>query len=500
MENINLLKDWNSISDSKFNEIIRSIQNDPAKASENKKLIEEIFLTELSENKYKAIRIMNAFSTYLNLKQFKIFLNYLLDAVSSDSGDLRRIGHNVLKNAINGQLSEIFFIKAVPLTEIRKEMRETYKQKKEEIEMKEKAILDFLESLVEIRDRESNKKIKDSLNKAIEKCRTTPLSNLVLQKDRIKLKKDFGIADTPINLFPESEMELVSPKDSISKNCSKVNMRSDKTDTIYEKENLYAEYLCTLEENIAHYFYYENKDLTDRELDLKLKKLTENFSATIRELAGDKFLEHIAEDLIIDLRYDPISEAELKAVMNYIRWAIDNRTYLKGDKTYLEWICYREELYSKTEEQKYLKKFYRICKEKGISKKRAETLLGDRDEEFLDEEDSVLESSKLMNMTTDEEITYVCNNITNNFNVFSEFLLKNAENLDIINEAYFKIEVEEPDFFILDILMSNYFKFRKNKDLERFHLRKARQKFDNLKNEMPRDLRESIEKDYFQKD
>lgn len=246
--------------------------------------------------------------------------------------------------------------------------------------------------------------------------------------------------------------------------------------SLYNMEYEYSQWLGTIEYAIANY-YINNRKLQDKNVILALKNIKKNYEKDISFFKSE-LEKAIVEDLLEVLEESPLTHHEFKLALEYVLWAIDNRSWMEDKQAYVKWIAYVFGFFSEEEKDKYEKQFKRQTSKMGIPDAQVETLLMKRDDEdffdekaFFEEEGLFegLEASKLLEkesvaedletgfflMTDEEKFNFLLEHGPDYVELVKSYILELAENLEFkkIKDFYNKLSEKHPDFMYLHFLM-----------------------------------------------
>ncbi len=252
--------------------------------------------------------------------------------------------------------------------------------------------------------------------------------------------------------------------------------------SIYNKEYEYSEYLSEIEFSIADYYYNVNRKVTDKDVISALKNIKKNREKPIG------FFENPLEKEIVKSLVEPLEENllydhEFTLVLDYVLWAIDNRSWLEDKQAYVKWITYVLGFLSESEEKKYENQFKKFARKIGVSGAQVDMLLMKRemtddffDEENIFEEGGLFEDLKLEDifekdrvadeletgfflMTDEEKFDFLLDKGPNYMELMQDYLLElmGKEDFDKIQEFYRKFNEKYRDFSPLQIMVGTVY-------------------------------------------
>lgn len=153
--------------------------------------------------------------------------------------------------------------------------------------------------------------------------------------------------------------------------------------TIYKREIDYVDFLGPIESVFAYYYYYDNSELKDVDVEKAIKSVRTNWSENI-----DFFKNILEKELIGVISFTlqnakrKITKHELFLILGYILWCIDNRKWMGDSQGYLNWICNFFHLFNKEEKKKFDEFYDKIGKKLGKSKKEIKVMKNEGEEDF----------------------------------------------------------------------------------------------------------------------
>ena len=155
-------------------------------------------------------------------------------------------------------------------------------------------------------------------------------NNIRKQSDTGKTPAEMG--ERIIEFGVDEEPEYIPIKELLVAETSETK----KLKTIYLREEEYAYLLAPVESVIVEY-YLDNPKTTDRQVARALNKFHKK---PFKECNPDKKpLEYgIQYALSAGLQEQATTQNELKVVIEYLLWSIDNRSWMQDKRAYLKWL------------------------------------------------------------------------------------------------------------------------------------------------------------------
>lgn len=148
---------------------------------------------------------------------------------------------------------------------------------------------------------------------------------------------------------------------------------TEELDSLYNTEDEYDIYLDAVEFSIAHNYCEKNRELKDNDIITAIQNIKENYDKDIETF--DDLERDIIEQLIDTIKKEPITHHELKLVLDYILWSIENRSWMDDEQAYAKWVSYYCDVFTSEEEEDYKKYIMKTATELGLSKEDMDTLL-----------------------------------------------------------------------------------------------------------------------------
>jgi len=247
------------------------------------------------------------------------------------------------------------------------------------------------------------------------------------------------------------------------------------------REYEYAEHIGIVEYSIARHFCEADRKIKDRDAVSALKNIRKNFN---KEIAFFKpgLEREIVKNLIEVLEEKPITQHELKLVIDYVLDVIENRAWMEDDQAYIKWAAYIMNLFTEEESEEYEKSIKKLAARLGLSGKHADLMLmkgneedyfefveeygeesqgeeegwGEEEGEELDEEELIAEmESKFLSMEDSEKFDFLMENGPDFYELVGLYISGLAEKGEFgrIQELYSKLTEKYDDFLYLYVYM-----------------------------------------------
>ncbi|MFH1835831.1 MAG: hypothetical protein ABH851_06555 [Methanobacteriota archaeon] len=156
-------------------------------------------------------------------------------------------------------------------------------------------------------------------------------NNVRKQSDTGKSPAEMG--ERIIEFRVDEEPGYVPIKELLAEETSETK----KLETIYMREEDYAHILEPVESMIVEY-WLDNPKTTDKQVAKALKKFLKN---PFKEYdSSKKLLEYgVQYALSVGLQEQAATRNELNAVIEYLLWSIDNRSWMRDKQAYLKWLA-----------------------------------------------------------------------------------------------------------------------------------------------------------------
>jgi len=244
------------------------------------------------------------------------------------------------------------------------------------------------------------------------------------------------------------------------------------------REYEYAEYIGIVEYSIARYFCEIDRKIKDRDAVSALKNIRKNFNKDIAFFKPGLERE-IVKNLIEVLEEKPITQHELKLVMDYVLDVIENRAWMEDEQAYIKWAAYIMSLFTEEESEEYEKSIKKLAARLGLSRKHADLMLMKGEEEdyfeFVeeygaesegdegwgegeepDEEELIAEMErKFLSMEETEKFDFLIENGPDFYEFVGLYISELAEKGEFgrIQELYSKLTAKYKDFLYLYVFM-----------------------------------------------
>ncbi len=285
--------------------------------------------------------------------------------------------------------------------------------------------------------------------------------------------------------------------------------------SIYNEEHEYSEYLSEIEFSIADYYYNSNQKVTDKDVIRALKNIKQNRDKPIsffEKPLEKEIVKSLAEPLEENLLYDH----EFTLVLDYVLWAIDNRSWLEDKQAYVKWITYVLGFLSESEEKKYENQFKKFARKVGVSGAQVDMLLMKREmtDDFFGEEnifekgglledlplEDIFEKDRVADdletgfflMTDAEKFDFLLDKGPDYMELMQDYLLElmDKEDFDKIQEFYRKFNEKHRYFSPLQIMVGNVYT-EKDPDLAKYYFDEALRSVQETK-EFPEEIKKEL--------
>ncbi|OBZ34807.1 hypothetical protein B0H22_1251 [Methanohalophilus euhalobius] len=141
-----------------------------------------------------------------------------------------------------------------------------------------------------------------------------------------------------------------------------------------ERPDEYTFHIGKLEHTIAQYYYKQDQDLTDNDVEMRLFNIMFHLENKISYFSHPLELSIIATMTEV-FKKRPLTLSEFEFVLDYVIKSVENRSWLPGKRAYLNWICYFLRMLEPEDEEKYVKSIKRKAKRKGMTHSEIDFLL-----------------------------------------------------------------------------------------------------------------------------
>jgi hypothetical protein len=431
------------------------------------------------ENVKITIRGLNA-ALYIGipLDYLKRYKDILLNNITSTDGTVRR----TINSVMDGYRS-IFLTGIIGILGAAKKQIYT----KEETDELNKLNVDSYVELTVLYEKEKDEKIKSSIMSAFKRFHCMAFYELVDNTQHKEIYKKYAKPQLPPMNF---DLHGFIPLQKLLKEDTE-EVKHIKS--LYEKEHEYSDFLGEIEHAIAEYFYYEDENIKDEDIKNILKKIKENYLKDLNFFKHELEIE-IMEVLSEVLEEYPITHHELKLILDYLLWAIDNRTWMQDKQAYVKWIAYSHELYDSKEAKEYEESIEDFGKRMGMPQSVMDTILLRNDDFNIDDEQKALgkEESEFFSMDDKQKFSFLMEKGTHFANLINDFFIELAEKGDYsaIDKFYNEFTEQYPDFIPIYILMAQIY-FHKNPILAKHYIEYGMNELDNA-DDMPEGIRKKM--------
>lgn len=190
--------------------------------------------------------------------------------------------------------------------------------------------------------------------------------------------------------------------------------------TLFNREHEYDEYLGEIEYTIAELFL-KDRTLKDKDITQAIKNIKKNYEQDL-----DFFQTELEKDIVLQLsivlQEQSITHREFRLVLDYIRWAIDNRSWMGDAQGYVKWLPYFLKLYNKTESEKYKQEFIKIARRRGVPETKIKDVINPEDATLSDEDKEYSQTeSEFFSLQDNEKLNYVLANWQKNPSLIEEY-------------------------------------------------------------------------------
>ncbi|HWR25070.1 MAG TPA: hypothetical protein VN278_02440 [Methanosarcina sp.] len=315
-------------------------------------------------------------------------------------------------------------------------------------------------------------------------------------------------------MSPEENNEIPEDNFSLSELLVPDTPAIKEIKSLYEREYEYSMYLSEIEFAIAEYYYKENRNLKDKDVISALKNIKQNRDKPISFFKRDLEI-NIIESLIEPLEENPLTNHEFTLVIDYVLWAIDNRSWVPDKQAYVKWITYVLGFFSNIEEGKYERQFKKSARKLGVSSAQVDMLLMKRDAEDFFEEGDLFEGipdkaeffdkdtaaedleTGFFLMADDEKFDFLLDRGPEYLELVQDYFLdlKDKGDFEKIQEFYKKSIEKHKDFFPLHYFMGISY-VGKDATLAKSYFEeaiRAAEKIEEIPEETKKALRENLE-------
>ncbi|MBW2977152.1 plasmid pRiA4b ORF-3 family protein [Candidatus Woesearchaeota archaeon] len=265
-----------------------------------------------------------------------------------------------------------------------------------------------------------------------------------------------------------------------------------KIKALFNKEEDYEDYLGEIEFTIANYFL-ENRKLKDKDVENIIKDIKKNYTEKI-DFFKNELEKKIMLKLSIALQEESTTHHELKLVLDYVLWCIDNRSWMQDKQAFVKYLPYFFGLYDKKESEKYKQKLTKVARRMGIPQTQIDALLGLEGSEVSEEQKEIAGlENELFSLDDGKKFEFIVENGLKSPSLIQSYIMEldEKEDFEAIESLCKKMMELSNNFPMFEFLLGLNYNNMGNPILAKHHMENA---FKNLEN-APSDIFEPGEKE-----
>ncbi|MFH1510270.1 MAG: plasmid pRiA4b ORF-3 family protein [Candidatus Woesearchaeota archaeon] len=287
---------------------------------------------------------------------------------------------------------------------------------------------------------------------------------------------DAGHMNKLITDGKDLEEEYIPLSELLEDDCPKIK----EITTLLNREEEYKNYIGEVESAIAE-FFLENPKLKDKDVESFLNNIKQNY---LQDL--DFFQEDLEKKIVLRLSYaiqeEPITHHELKLVLNYVLWSLDNRSWIPDRQAFVKWLPYFFGMYDKKQAKEYETNMRKVARRLGIPSDKVNMMLMKDDASITAEEMEASKSeSEFFALDDDEKLEYVVRNYYEAPSIVRQFVEKLEEKKDYATiETLFKSMMQKTgNFPLFEFMLGLNYNSKGDDKLARHHMQNAVRNLEN---------------------
>lgn len=270
----------------------------------------------------------------------------------------------------------------------------------------------------------------------------------------------------------------------------KDNSKVKEIKTIFNREWEYGDYLEEIEYTVAELFL-KDRSLKDRDVEQAIKNIKKNYNEDL-SFFQTRLEKEIVMQLSVVLQEKSITRHELKLVLDYVLWSIDNRSWMSDKQAFVKWLPFFFDLYKHKEKKEYESYVLKISRRMGLSQANINQLLmrGEGLNQKQVEESSL--ESHFFSLDEYEKFDFVVAHALKNPFLLEQYSIELTEKEDYhgIEKLYLKmLEISNNHPLFECMLGLNYIQLGE-KEKARKHLENAKKGFEEFQTEVDDEIKE----------
>lgn len=250
--------------------------------------------------------------------------------------------------------------------------------------------------------------------------------------------------------------------------------------TIFDREWEYEDYLVEIEHTIAELFL-KDRSIKDKEVKSALENIKKNYNRELN-FFQTKLEKEIVLNLSVVLQEKSLTHHELKLVLDYVLWSIDNRSWMSDKQAFVKWLPFFFGLYSRKEKTEYENYIIKLCRRMGLSQMFTDQLLmrGELPNQEQMEKSSL--ESQFFSLEENKKFDFVISNALKSSFILEYYSseLDEKEDYKTVEKLYLKMMEISSDFPLFEYMLGlNYINLGE-KEKAKEHIKRAVQRFEEL--------------------
>ncbi len=262
--------------------------------------------------------------------------------------------------------------------------------------------------------------------------------------------------------------------------------------TIFNREWEYEDYLGEIEYLIAE-FFLKDRTLKDKDVEQAIKNIKKNYRQDLNFFQS-KLEKEIVLQLSVVLQEKSITHHELKLVLDYVLWSLDNRSWMSDKQAFVKWLPFFFDLYGTKEKKEYENHILKLGRRRGLSQDNINQILmrGEKQDQKQMEESSL--ESQFFSLSEDKKFDFAIAHALDNPFILEQYSLELSEKGDYpaIERLCLRMMEISNNFPPFECMLGlNYINLGE-KEKAKKHIENAMKRFEELPAEKNDEMREQM--------
>ncbi len=250
--------------------------------------------------------------------------------------------------------------------------------------------------------------------------------------------------------------------------------------TIFNHEDEYKDYLLAVEYTIAELFL-EDRTLKDKEVEQAIRNIKKNYHEKL-DFFQTRLEKEIVMEISIALQEKGITHHELKLILDYVLWSIDNRNWMSNNQAFVKWLPFFFDLYDEKEKTEYEHYVIKLGRRLGLPQSQINGILMKDDEAFSEETEESSFDSQFFSLDEDKKFDFVVAHALKNPFILEKYSLELDEKQDYhtVERLYLKMMELSNNFALFEWMLGINYIHLGDKEKAKKHLESAMKRFQEL--------------------